>query len=85
MKKVIYKMILAEPGRNKCSSCAKKKKDYFEKRELQHQVLQTWLMERFGEEIRIVRSDGKTAVVVVEAREGLKGQLESAPDVIEVR
>jgi thioredoxin-related protein len=84
LKTISYKLKLSEPGRNKCSACARLKKDYFEKRAKQHEVILAWLNERFGEEVSVVRSDGKTGVIVIVAKEGLKTQLESAPDVIEV-
>lgn len=85
MKSVVYKLMLSEPGLNKCSACARLKKDYLQKRAIQHERVREWLENKFGDELKIRRSDGKTGVILVEAREGIKTLLESAPEVIEVK
>ena len=85
MRTINFILKLSEPGQNKCSGCARLKKDYFEKRAKQHERLKGWLLERYGNNVQIIRSDGKTGFMIINVAEDQQHKLEAAPDVISVR
>jgi hypothetical protein len=85
MKRQNYIVKISEPGQNKCSSCAKRRKDYEEKRRAQHEFLISWLNEVFKGEMQVLRSDGKTGFLIISAPLGMATLIESGPDVIAVK